>query len=44
MRAFVNTALAPERVARPGGADVLAFHRALPGYAPTGLLPLPDEA
>ena len=44
MRALVNPSLAPERVAPPGGAEVLAFHRALPGYAPTALRPLPGEA
>ena len=27
----------------PGGSDVLAFHRALPGYAPTPLRALPGE-
>ena len=27
----------------PGGSDVLAFHRSLPGYAPTALLALPEE-
>jgi diaminopropionate ammonia-lyase len=43
-RALVNRAAAPERVAAPGGSEVLAFHRALPGYAPTALRPLPGEA
>jgi diaminopropionate ammonia-lyase len=43
-RALVNPSVAPERVAPPGGAEVLGFHRSLPGYAPTGLRPLPAEA
>lgn len=43
-RALLNPSWAPGRVAPPGGAEVLAFHRALPGYAPTALLPLPGEA
>jgi diaminopropionate ammonia-lyase len=44
MRALLNPAAAPERVAPPGGSDVLAFHRGLPGYAPTALRALPGEA
>jgi len=43
-RALVNPSLAPERVGPPGGPEVLAFHRSLPGYVPTGLRPLPGEA
>lgn len=43
-RALVNPSPAPGRVAPPGGTEVLAFHRALPGYAPTPLRPLPGEA
>jgi diaminopropionate ammonia-lyase len=42
-RALLNPSLAPGRVPPPGGAEVLAFHRALPGYAPTQLRPLPEE-
>jgi diaminopropionate ammonia-lyase len=44
MRALLNPSPAPGRVAPPGGSDVLAFHRALPDYAPTPLRPLADEA
>jgi diaminopropionate ammonia-lyase len=43
IRALLNPSLAPDRVPPPGGAEVLAFHRALPGYAPTQLRPLPEE-
>ena len=43
IRALRNPSPAPGRVAPPGGADVLAFHRSLPGYAPTQLRPLPEE-
>jgi diaminopropionate ammonia-lyase len=43
-RALVNPSPAPERVPPPGGREVLAFHRALPGYAPTPLRSLEDEA
>ena len=43
-RALLNPSPAPARVPPPGGDDVLAFHRALPGYAPTPLLALPGEA
>jgi diaminopropionate ammonia-lyase len=43
-RALLNAAAAPERVAPPGGPEVLAFHRTLPGYAPTALRALPGEA
>ena len=43
-RALVNPSVAPERVGPPGGVEVLTFHRSLPGYAPTGLRPLPGEA
>jgi diaminopropionate ammonia-lyase len=42
-RALLNPSPAPERVAPPGGSDVLAFHRALPGYAATPLRALPGE-
>jgi diaminopropionate ammonia-lyase len=44
MRALVNPSPAPGRVAPPGGAEVLAFHRSLPGYAPTPLRSLDSEA
>ena len=44
IRSLLNPSPAPSRVPEPGGADVLAFHRALPGYAPTLLRPLPQEA
>ena len=43
MRALLNPSPAPARVAAPGGPEVLAFHRALPGYAPTALRALPGE-
>jgi diaminopropionate ammonia-lyase len=43
-RALLNPSPAPGRVAPPGGSDVLSFHRALPGYSPTPLRPLPGEA
>jgi diaminopropionate ammonia-lyase len=43
-RALLNPSPAPERVPPPGGDEVLAFHRALSGYAPTPLRPLPQEA
>ena len=43
IRALRNPSPAPGRVAPPGGADVLAFHRSLPGYAPTQLRALPEE-
>jgi diaminopropionate ammonia-lyase len=36
MRAFVNPAFAPSAVAAPS-AEALAFHRSLPGYAPSPL-------
>jgi diaminopropionate ammonia-lyase len=42
-RALINPSPAPGRVALPGGPDVLAFHRALPGYRPTKLLALPHQ-
>lgn len=42
-RALLNPSPAPERVAPPGGSDVLTFHRALRGYAPTPLRALPEE-
>jgi diaminopropionate ammonia-lyase len=44
LRALLNPSPAPGRVSPPGGSDVLAFHRALPDYAPTPLHPLADEA
>jgi diaminopropionate ammonia-lyase len=43
-RALLNPSAAPERVAPVAGGEVLAFHRALPGYAPTTLRSLPGEA
>ena len=43
-RALLNPAPAPERVALPGGPDVLSFHRGLGGYAPTPLRSLAEEA
>jgi diaminopropionate ammonia-lyase len=43
IRALRNPSPAPGRVAPPGGADVLAFHRSLPDYRPTQLRPLPEE-
>jgi diaminopropionate ammonia-lyase len=43
-RALVNPSPAPERVPPPGGPEVQAFHRGLPGYRPTALRPLPAEA
>ena len=42
-RALLNPSPAPGRVGPPGGADVLSFHRSLPGYAPTPLRALPGE-
>jgi diaminopropionate ammonia-lyase len=42
-RALLNPSHAPGRVPPPGGSDVLAFHRSLPGYAPTPLRALPAE-
>jgi diaminopropionate ammonia-lyase len=42
-RALLNPSPAPRRVEPPAGDDVLAFHRALPGYAPTPLRALPGE-
>jgi diaminopropionate ammonia-lyase len=43
-RALLNPSLAPDRVATPGGSEVLAFHRGLAGYAPTALRALPSES
>jgi diaminopropionate ammonia-lyase len=43
IRALLNPSLAPGRVPPPGGPEVLAFHRAHRGYAPTQLRPLPEE-
>ena len=43
-RALLNPSPAPGRVPPPGGGEVLAFHRALPGYAVTPLRPLAEEA
>lgn len=43
MRALLNPSPAAARVPAPGGPGVLAFHRALPGYAPTALRALPGE-
>ena len=43
-RALLNPSPMPGRVPPPGGREVLAFHRALPGYAPTALRALPGEA
>ncbi len=43
IRALLNPSPAPDRVPPPGGAEVRAFHRGLPGYAPTRLRPLPEE-
>jgi diaminopropionate ammonia-lyase len=43
-RALLNPSPAPARVAPPGGREVLAFHSGLPGYAPTPLRSLTDEA
>jgi diaminopropionate ammonia-lyase len=43
-RALINPSPAPDRVAAPGGSEVLAFHRALPGYTATALRALPGEA
>ena len=40
-RALLNPSRAPARVPPPGTVGVLAFHRALPGYAATPLRPLP---
>jgi diaminopropionate ammonia-lyase len=43
VRAFVNPAVRPQNVAAPSPAAA-AFHRALPGYAPTPVRDLPDLA
>jgi diaminopropionate ammonia-lyase len=43
IRALLNPSFAPDRVAPPGGPEVLEFHRAQRGYAPTQLRPLPEE-
>jgi diaminopropionate ammonia-lyase len=43
VRAFVNPAVRPQNVAAPSAAAA-AFHRALPGYAPTPVRDLPDLA
>jgi diaminopropionate ammonia-lyase len=43
MRAVVNTAVEPAAVPAPS-TDALAFHRQLPGYAPTPLRELGDVA
>jgi diaminopropionate ammonia-lyase len=43
MRAVVNPALEPDAVPAPSG-DAAAFHRRLPGYAPTPVHALPDAA
>ena len=42
--AFVNPALDPARVPAADGAEATAFHRALPGYAPTPVRELPELA
>ncbi len=44
MTAFVNPALDPARVPTADGAEATAFHRALPGYAPTPVRELPELA
>ncbi len=43
MRALLNPAARPEAVPAPSG-EARAFHAALPGYAPTPLVDLPDLA
>ena len=43
-RALVNPHLAPGRVPAPAGPEVTAFHAGLPGYAPSPLHDLADEA
>src|SRR4029078_8325016 len=43
-RALLNPSPATARGAVPGGGEVLAFHRGLPGYAQTPLRALPSEA
>ena len=44
MNAFVNPARDPARVPTADGADAMAFHRSLPGYAPTPVRELTDLA
>ena len=44
MTAFVNPARDPARVPAADGAEATAFHRALPGYAPTPVRELPELA
>jgi diaminopropionate ammonia-lyase len=44
MRCYLNVRRRVAEVEPPGGAEVTAFHRRLPGYAPTPLRPLPRLA
>jgi diaminopropionate ammonia-lyase len=44
VRALVNERVRPAAVAAPDGDDAAAFHRRLPGYAPTPVRELPHVA